>query len=250
MHTTIAFSATPGALGDQWVPVAAVADPHIKTEGNFIYIGAYNKIIGYHSLPGTGATMVRLSSPSIRGVNPYYVTPFETAVIPAADVPRAFWPDIALTLEPTEGLELEQYISIVAEVVSHVIFLAADPPSPVSGNIHTVRFSTEPTQTASAWEFDEITMIDVLPVGTYDIVGARVENDGLIAFRFVPIGGVNRPGGVGSLDSEVEEPILQRHGGLGVWCSFEHGLIPGMECLFAADVVAEKVYGFMDIIPR
>lgn len=250
MHTTIAFSATPGALAAQWVPVAAVPDPHIKTEGNFIYIGSYNKIVGYLSLPGTATTMVRLSSPSIRGVNPYYITPFETAIIPAADVFRAFWPAIALELEQTEGLELEQYVSVVAEVVTHVIFLADVVPAPVSGNIHTVRFSCEPVQTASAWEFSEIALIDVLPVGTYDIVGARLENDGGIAFRFVPVGGAHRPGGIFSGDAEVEEPRLQRHGGLGVWCSFDHGLIPGIECIFEADVAKETVYGFMDIIPR
>lgn len=250
MHTTIAFSATPGALAAQWVPVAAVPDGHIKTEGNFIHIGAMNKIIGYLSLPGTATTMVRLSSPSIRGVNPYYITPFETAIIPAADVFRAFWPDIALDLVLTEGLELEQYVSIVAEVVTHIIFLAETPPVPVSGDIHTIRFSCEPVQTASAWEYSEITLIDVLPVGTYDLVGARLENDGGIAFRFYPVGGVHRPGGIFSLDAEVEEPSLQRHGGLGVWLTFDHGLLPGIECIFDADVAKETVYGFMDIIPR
>lgn len=250
MHTTIAFSATPGALAAQWVPIAAVPDPHIKTEGNFIYIGSFNKVIGYLALAGTLGEQVRISSPSIRAVNPYYLAPFETAVVPALDVFRSFWPNIALELEQTEGLECEQYVSAAVEVISHVIFLSEIPPDPVSGNIHTIRFSCEPVQTASGWEFSEIALIDVLPVGTYDIVGARLVHALGVAFRFVLVGVPHRPGGIFSADIEVEEPRLQRHGGLGVWASFDSGLVPGIEVLFSADNVKAVLYGFMDLIPR
>ncbi|MBA7624885.1 hypothetical protein ES703_32299 [subsurface metagenome] len=248
MHTTIAYSALLAEHLAQWWTVPAVPDPHIKTEGNYIYMGIMNKIIGYFSLPGTTATMVRLTSPSIRRINPYHIVPFETAIIPAADVFRAFWPDIALELEPTEGLECEQYIS-AAEVVGHIIFLAETIPEPIRGNIHTIRFTCEPDPNVGTWAFSEITLIDDLPVGSYNIVGARLVLATGIAFRFVPVGGTHRPGGVCSTGIEVEEPKLQRHGGLGVWCSFDHGLEPGIEVLTNNDAAKATLTGYMDIIP-
>jgi len=249
MHTTIAYGETIAALGAQWVPMAAVADPHIKTEGDYIYIAEQNKIIGFYCLPGTLGEQIRILSPSIRRVNPQYVSDFETAVQSTGIVRRAFFPNIGLTLVPGEGLEIEQYVT-ANEVVTHIIFLAQAIPSPVQGNIHTIRFSTDPVRTASAWSFAEITLLDPLPVGSYDVVGVRLETATGIAFRLVPVGGAIRPGGVCAIDAEDEDVLLQRYGGLGVWCSFIHGMTPGIELICSATAVKETIYGYLDLIPK
>lgn len=251
MHTTIAFARlTVGALAAQWLNLPAAPDAHIKTEGDYIYIGPYNKLIGYHALPGTLGEQVRISSPSIRMVNPYYISKFETAVLAAGVFELgAFWPNIGLSLTPGEGLESEQYVAAAAEYLHNIIFLAADIPAPIQGEIHTIRFSTDPVRTALVWSFAEITLLDALPVGGYDVVGARLETGTGIAFRVVPIGGPNRPGGICIKDSEDNDPYLQRHGGLGIWCHFEHELVPGIELICSADDVKETIYGYLDLIP-
>lgn len=250
MHTTIAYSENPGALAAQWVNIAAVADAHMKTEGDYIYMSEMNKLIGWFCLPGTTGEQIRLSAPSIRRVNPQYVTFFETAVLHAGvfETP-VFYPNVGLTLIPGEGLELEQYVS-PNEICSHFLFLCSVIPTPIQGNIHTIRFSTDPVRTASDWSFAELTLLDPLPVGSYDVVGARLETGTGICFRLVPLGGSHRPGGIPVKDTEDNDPPLQRYGGLGVWCSFLHGQTPGIEMIASATAAKETIYGYLDIIPK
>jgi len=250
MHTTLAFRRlTVGALPAQWLNLPAVPDAHIRTEGNYIYISSFNKLIGYYSLPGTLGEQVRLSSPSIRRVNPFHVSTFETAVLSTGIIDVAFFPDIALPLDVSEGLECEQYVAAAAEELHTIIFLAADPPVPVRGGIHSIRFSTDPVRTAGVWSYAEIVLLDPLPVGSYNIVGARLETTTGIAFRIVFVGGGHRPGGICQTDMEDEDVALQRHGGLGVWGTFDHNLTPGIELICSADAAKETIYGYLDIIP-
>ena len=250
MHTTIAFAEALGALAAQWINVAAVPDAHMKTEGDYIYIAEMNKIIGWFCLPGTLGEQIRLSAPSIRRVNPQYLTFFETAVLHAGvfETP-VFNPNVALTLVPGEGLELEQYVS-AAEQVTHLIFLCSAIPTSVQNNIHTIRFSTDPVRSINAWSFAEITLLDPLPVGSYDVVGCRLETGTGVGFRLVPLGGAHRPGGIPVKDYEDNDPLLQRYGGLGVWCSFIHGQTPGIELICSAAAAKETIYGYLDIIPK
>ncbi|KKK47613.1 hypothetical protein LCGC14_3153410, partial [marine sediment metagenome] len=42
MHTTIAFGQTGDVVAAAWANVAAVPDAHIKTEGDYIYVGEFN----------------------------------------------------------------------------------------------------------------------------------------------------------------------------------------------------------------
>jgi len=257
MHTTIGFNyTTAAAFAAQWLNIPAIPDPHKKTEGNFVYIDDWNKIIGFWAVPGTDAEQLRLSSPTIRRVNPYYITKFEAAVLHAGVFELdAFWPNIALPLQLGEGLEMEVYVAAITEELHGFVFLASVVPEPVRGNIHTIRFSCEPARSVHAWSFSEITLIDVLPVGSYDIVGARLESATGLCFRLVPVGGIHRPGGICVKDFTNgalvdNDPDLQRYGGLGVWCSFEHGLVPGIEMVASADAVKEEIFGFLDIIPK
>ncbi len=250
MHTTIAFGQTGDVVAAAWANVAAVPDAHIKTEGDYIYVGEFNKILGFFALPGTTGEQIRLFTPSIRRVNPYYIPFFETAVLHAGvfETP-VFYPNIGLSLVPGEGLEAEIYITL-AEVETILVFLASVVPSPVAGNIHTLRFSTDPVRSASNWSYAEITLLDPLPVGSYDVVGCRLETGTGVGFRLVPLGGSHRPGGVPVKDEEDNDPPLQRYGGLGVWMSFTHGQTPGIELICSATAAKETIYGFLDIIPR
>ncbi len=250
MHTTIAFAEAGGALAAQWVNVAAVADAHFKTEGDYIYMSEMNKLIGWFCCPGTTGEQIRLSAPSIRRVNPQYLTFFETAILHAGvfETP-VFHPNVGLSMIPGEGLELEQYVT-PAEQLTHILFLCGAIPAPVQGNIHTIRFQVDIVNLINAWAYAEIVLLDPLPVGSYDVVGARLEHATGIGFRLVPLGGTHRPGGIAVKDTEDNDPLLQRYGGLGVWCSFIHGQVPGIELICSAAAVEATYYGFLDIIPR
>lgn len=248
MHTTIAYSETVG-VNAGWDNINAVPDQHIRTNNEFIYISDFNKIIGAVGYAST-SDMIRLGSPSIRRINPYHITGSELDVDPAGDLNAMFHPDALVTLDIGEALECEIYNNPGAVVESVVVFLASNPIAPVSGNIFTIRFTTDVTLVASAWAFGEIDLPDGLPVGVYDIVGARLECAAGIAFRFVPVGGFHRPGGACVPTEAYQEDRMQRFGRIGTWCTFNTVQLPGVEVLEVAGAGLTTLTGYIDLIKK
>lgn len=252
MFTTVAFSDSKDPAG-VFVNIPAVPDPHIKTAGNYIYVADYNHLVGenFVGLGDTTPGQCRLISPSIRRINPYYVTPVDDAIYNPADILPTFHPEAAVPLDIGEGLECEvNSTPTAAGQQTCTVFLAPGAITPVTGDIKNVRFTITVAGVIESWEFSEITLIDELPVGQYDIVGARVEADEGIAFRFVPVGASHRPGGMIVADALVKSPYEQRNGRMGVWCSFGSVQLPGIEVLFSAAEASATYQCFMDIIRR
>lgn len=249
-HTTIAFAESIDEAA-AWANWTAVVDPHIRTAGDFVYIGEMNKIIGAHVMAGTVPDQVRLQSPSIRRINPYYINHLEAALVQAGDVEDVFHPGAVVPLDVNEGLELEANGNPAAgEQHTGIIFLAATPPAKVDGNIFPVHFTTTVALAANVWTYAEIVLVDDLPVGTYDVVGGRLESATSIAFRFVPVGGNHRPGGVCVPGPAYIEPRFQRFGGLGVWMSFNSVQLPGIEVIDSAATGSTAMDGYFDLIRR
>lgn len=250
MFTTVAFSGSVNEAG-AWTNIPAAPDPHIHTEGNYIYIGEYNKLIGAKALVGTAPLQVQLDSPSIRRINPYYINQLEPVIVQAGNVQKTFHPTAIVPLGVNEGLEcLANGTPGGAEQHTVIVFLAPTPLNRVDGNVYTVHFECTPTLAAGVWAYSEIVLVDDVPVGTYDVVGARVESDTSIAFRFNPVGGPYRPGGMCVPSNAYKEPNLQRFGGLGVWFTFNSVQLPGIELLDSAATGAEKQSGYFDLIPK
>jgi len=248
MHTTIAFSEIVG-INAGWDNVNAVPDQHVKTHDEFFYISDFNKIIGRKAFVGT-SDFCRLLSPSLRAVNPEAITHLEAVALPAGDVLRVFHPEKVIPLIPNEALECEIFNNPGAVLETIVVFLAQGAVVPVSGDIRSLVFDCTPVLAQGVWAFSEVNIPDGLPVGNYDVVGCRLESDTSIAFRFVPVGGGHRPGGICIKSELYVEPWHQRFGRLGNWFSFNTVQLPGIEVLDSAATGAVKLYGFLDIIKR
>jgi len=125
--TTVAFAEnnTPtGAL----LEVDAVPDQHVKTEAQFVFVSAYNRVIGAKALLGALPLQCRLMSPSIRRLNPYHITQLEAAIVQAGNVEKTFHPNKYVTLVPNEQLECE--ISATAGVFILRFPWTSNTPSP------------------------------------------------------------------------------------------------------------------------
>ena len=250
MHTVIAFQeAGTGAAGQ--ANIAAVPDPHVRTAGDYIYVGEMNNIIGVFAFGSTLLTGMRLESPSMRRLGNYEISPIQIAIEPAGDDAITLHPMSPLALEINEGLECIQRVSADASAdrVACGVFLSDGPLAPVDGEIFHVRATaTLAAATSGVWQNAEITFDDYLPVGRYALVGAEVvQADGTL-FRFNPVGESHRPGGVCITAVGVKGAPAFRHGQLGVWCEFDQLTPPSIEILTSETATATAVVLFLDLI--
>ena len=251
MHTTIAYSEGKNVATGVFSKLNGVADQHIKVFGTMIYIAAFNHLIGAYCVGGTEPEEARLVSPSLRRVNPFYITPIEIGLLPVEPHAMRYFPESPVKLETNEALEAEiSGVDATASVKTVVVFLAPGAVTPVSGAIWTINTHITLDPKASVWTYSEIAFPDALPVANYTVVGARLVCAAAAAFRFVPVGEGYRPGGIVVQDVDENDPDRQRFGALGRWFDFPSVQPPGIEVIASADVGADTYELYIDVIKR
>lgn len=248
MYTVIAYSESqdPNSV---MVNVAAVEDQHVRVSGDKIYIGNLNKLIGAYACVGATGIEARLVSPSLRRVNPFYISPVDLAITPPAD-PALFWRgESPVSLDTNEALEAQNNAATAAaEYKTILVFLSDGVQSPLNGEIMTINATVTLALLAGEWAYSEITFPESLPVGMYSVVGARCIAAAAVGFRFVPIGAVNRPGGVCAALVNSKDPYNQRLGRLGEWFQFEQINPPGLEIISSAAAGSATYDIMLDVI--
>jgi hypothetical protein len=226
------------------------ADDSITIAGLNILVPANaTKLLAVYAC-GVGLVQVQLQAPSIRRVALLDIGQFDGLIAPLDHLFYKPFFNNPITLQPSEGLQA--WVLGPAAVPQAVVCILGDAaPTPVSGEIFSVAFATGgPVAIVGAWVNSPIALGQVLPVGRYALVGARVETPAvpnLVAFRFVNPGGGPRPGGIGinvPWEAGLDE---QRFGKTGVWLEFDSANIPSLDIL-AQTAVAHATVGFMDLI--
>lgn len=233
------------------IAIAGVPDQHIRVEDEFIYMSLFNQIIGVFCGGATELTQAHLASPSLRRLANYAISQIGIVEFPAVPYGLALHPDSPLALEVNEGLEaiITASATITPEECTVGVFLSDGPVAPISGEIFPVRATaTGITLAAEGWANTTIDFDDTLPVGRYQVVGARASITDGVLFRLVPIGEAFRPGGiitagVGEVDFE-----LHRNGGLGVWCEFDQITPPSVDLLGGTAPAGTDLELFLDLI--
>lgn len=248
MFTTVAFSESQDEAGAM-AKMAAVSDQHIKTSGDDLTIGQLNNLIGAYAAVGANGDEARLVSPSLRRTNPYFITPVELAIAPAADPAMMYHPDSPIALDVNEALNAENDANpAAAEQHTVVVFLSDGAIAAATGAIWTVNAHITLALVAGSWAFSEITFPDSLPVADYDVVGARLVSADAVAFRFVPVGQAHRPGGISASAVNGKDPYNQRFGRMGVWFSFNTVQPPGVEVISSAAAASATYELYIDMI--
>jgi len=247
MFTVVAYAESVDQ-GGSYNAFNAVPDQHITTSGTVIYIGSLNYLIGYaiHN-EGSAPCGAYLDSPSLRRICLVDIANVANATTSSGQDDVVLFPASPVALSTNEGLEC--YVCDdpgSATQQSALVYLADGALAPVSGEIFTVRATATITAAVNTWVNGNLTFRQTLPVGRYQVVGARAEGTNLNYFRFVPVGYAFRPGGVGCQDANDQDPKLQRFGGLGVWFEFDSVTPPTVEILANADCTAQTFY--LDLI--
>jgi len=248
MFTTIAYQENINEAA-VFARIAAVADQHVRATGDQIIVPDMNNIIAGFAAVGALGDEVRVISPRLRRVNPLYITPVSLALFGGSPPAMMFHGDSPIPLDKSEAIEVESNaVPGANEVHSVGLWLADGKQSKIDGEIHTINATINLAQVLSSWEMSEITLPDALPVGQYTVVGARAEIAGGVLFRLVPVGGINRPGGICAQTAGGVDPFMQRFGRLGQWLTFDTITPPAVEVLGSAAAGAVTYDVFLDVI--
>lgn len=247
MFTVIGFQESL-AGSTAYKNLAAVADEHVRISGDYIYIPELNNIVGKVVCGGSIADEGYLASPSLRAFALLDIGQIIAAVNPTSENPNVYNPSTPIPLVTDEGLELLlKETTTTSQIRTAAVWLSDGALSPVIGEIHTVQATATITSVVGSWVNGAITFRQTLPAGKYQLVGARCKCATGVAFRFVFVGGIWRPGGLCTTAIQYNDPAYQRFGGLGVWGEFEHFTPPTVE-IIAGTAAAQSPELYLDLI--
>ena len=246
MYTLVGFSENIDQ-GNVLANIAAVVDDTHRVTGDFVFLSTFNNLVGVAGYLGILGTRLQLQSPSLRLVVLPDISPVALATSPADHDAVHLFGGSPIPLATNEGLEALALADPVApEQQSIVAFISDGVIAPVSGQIFTLRATAAINGAVGSWASGALTFDQTLPVGRYQIVGTRVEGAGVVAFRYIGIGAINRPGGIALPDAVSREHPAFRRGGWGVWMEFDSTTPPSLEILSGAASAAQVVY--IDIV--
>lgn len=231
MFTLVAYRST-GMTGGNWEYVPPLQDQHVRVEGNNIIVPPdVANLCGVAAI-GAGLAACRLESPSLRRTVLYDVVPFIAAGTPEDGdlIVDCFYNPIPL--DPTEPLRFVGFNGAGStDPVYGLVWLGDGPQAPAGGSIYTVACDDVALEGTGLWESHNLNFSQVLPAGSYQVVGGYVSGEGLVAWRLIFVGQAWRPGAVGvASPSRRLHPVFRR-GGLGVWGEFTHDQPPVLEVI-------------------
>lgn len=242
----IAFTATFGSAQATLAAANAVQDPTIRTSGNFAYMPSVSSIVGVYA-NGAALSGAQLQAPSLKKLFNYDIAPLVVSATPVA--PSVYQPHYLspYMLQPNEGLEA--FLTDTAGTIDYCIVELADGPvAPVSpAGALTIKATATIVGVAANWTNGTLTFSQTLPVGNYQLIGARVEAAGVVAARFFPVGGIYRPGVIVKQAIGDQDQYEDRYGGKGVLFTFNQLTPPSIDIL--GTVGSKSVVVYLDIIP-
>lgn len=212
--------------------IAALADQALQINGDDLIVpNDIPMLLGAYGL-GPNLTRVQIISPSIRRTFPQEHVPIDVSALPTDRLLVDWYGDSAIQLDSGEQLNTQMAESNAAASRGTVfVWLGDRVPSPQYGDIRTIRVTSTTAAVANVWSNIPITFNDVLPSGTYALVGAELISTNMQGFRFAFKGGSYRPGGIGGTAVSARPNPLFRRGGLGVWGTFENLTPPSVDVL-------------------
>jgi hypothetical protein len=256
MFTLVAYSMQRVGATAALTVVTPVADAHVTIDGNNIVVPkALSKLLGAYCSYGTGLaagapTLAQLQSPGLRRIFQQDISRMSDTVYDLENSHIQMYPDSPLPLDADEGLQAWTAHGALALGETTVgVFLSDGPAVKVSGEIRTMRFTSVCAPVTRVWTLGALAVVQQLPMGTYQVVGARVYNateSGL--FRLIFTGYDWRPGGLLTHSVIRDEPEMFRDGNLGVWGTFDWMHLPRIEiCSVLAAPVANPTV-ILDLI--
>lgn len=228
--------------------ITAVQDPVLTTSGNDVRVPkALPAIIGAASALGnTTPSRAQITSPSLRAMVNLDIEPIIAGLVFGSFPEQLIHPASPIPVVPDESLNFNAQATGGAATLNYGLVWLADGAQPqVNGPIYTIRATSSCTLSSAAWVNGNLTFSQVLPAGSYQVVGMRARGTNLVAARLVFVGSIFRPG-VGAVNALGNvDPWHFRYGNMGVFGQFDNTTPPTVDCLGVTD--SAQTYEF-DII--
>ena len=229
-----------------------VDDDHIRGSGEDLYVPALNRLFGVYAThvksPFGYPTGCRIASPVLRRLWPLDIARLAGPSGALGDANIEMFPGNPIALETSEALNALMTNGAEAGAYCYVgVFFSDGPIAPFAGDIRTIKATSTLAGTPNAWTSGPLALAQDLPVGRYQLVGARVigwEVSGL--YRFIFIGYTWRPGGILHWRERYSDFTWFRRGKLGVWGEFAHDQPPRLEVISPDTASNPDVY--LDVI--
>lgn len=197
-----------------------------------------------------GLTAMQISTPDFRRVSVPFVYPLNVSAAPTALSPYAWYRDTSIILPRLDeiavlasnngGGGVDNYSGLWIEHPTHNLNVPA-------GDCYTLQFTSTITRTARIWTQGTIAFNQVLPAGTYAIIGMGLSGATTEFGRLAFLGGGMRPGCIcqPTLGSQPWRDFLK--GNCGEWGRFTNTAPPNIEVLGTAGG-AVTYTGFLDVV--
>lgn len=249
MHTLVAFSKSI-ANGSAYATLDGVIDQSQTLDAGNRVQSPFLQQVRAHHVFGANLTAARLNTPSLRLIGlPQLYPGLAAAAIPSGDGPQVYG-DRGPRIQQADGYVLEVSRAGGAAAQMYGALWVSPQIIPASAGAAITITGTAPVTTViGAWAIGTLTFDQVLPAGTYEVVGMAVVAAGTAYARLVYPGGVNfRPGVVAQV-AYGDKPWTQdfRLGRFGSFGRFQHNAPPNLELLgYAAAAITAAVH--LDVI--
>jgi hypothetical protein len=215
------------------VPTAALLDQALQINGNDLIVpNDLSMLAGAYAF-GPNAARVQLVAPSLRRLFPQELNPLDVNALPTDQLTLNWFDDNPLQLDGGEPFEVWMAENGAgATRVTTAIWLCDGVPVPLGNqDVRTIRVTSATAAVANVWSNIPLTFNDVLPSGTYALVGATLQSTNGQLARFVFKGGYYRPGMIMNQTVGQRQNPIFRGGDLGYWGTFENLTPPTVDVL-------------------
>jgi len=234
-----------GAAAD----IAAMPDEAVTVSGNFVRCpDDLPNLLGAACITAaTTYTRARVESPTLRQLSNFDILPVNRIATPEANPAIAWLGPNPQPLTAGEDISFNTNTDMAAANIEiyGAVWFGDGPVQPVNGNIFTVRCTAAITQADGVWTNGALVFTQDLPVGTYDVVGLRVQAAGLVLGRLVFVGEPFRPGVLGAILPESIDVPSARYGRGGLLGTFAQRNPPTLDVVGITGT-AQEVY--LDLI--
>lgn len=196
---------------------------------------------------GTNLTKARFTSPSLRQITTPFVRPIISALIGGSRNRVARYLRNPLFFRGLEEIScLVTQNAGIAQQITTLLALSTGAPAPApAGPMYVMRGTGATAVVANKWSFVPITWNDLLPNGTYSVIGLSGFSANCQAIRLQFIGQAWRPGCLGqTVAGDIEDPIFQ-NGELGELGRFNTTTLPLVQFLANAADAVQEVYLYL-----